>query len=82
MHNEKDEKKVNEGGAVAPADDDEALVCARAIDPFKVVRFFRERGRSYRSIAEIGFWFHDAPDRPVTGLQLRRWYEIETKCRR
>jgi hypothetical protein len=25
MHNEKDEKKVDEGAAVAPADDDEAL---------------------------------------------------------
>jgi hypothetical protein len=57
-------------------------MAGRDADPFKVVRCFREHGHSYRSIVEIGFWFHDAPDRPFTGPQLRGWYETETKCRR
>jgi hypothetical protein len=51
-------------------------------DPLKLVRLLRDWGHSYPSIATIGFWFDDAPDRPLTGPQLQCWYETEIKHRR
>ena len=79
-----DEKKVEGVADVGPTDDDKALISAIApsLGPFEVVRFFRECGDSYRWIAKTGFWFRDAPNKPLTGPQLRRWYETETKCRK
>jgi hypothetical protein len=74
-----DEKKIETGAAVAPAHADQPTTYTMRIDPIGLIAWLRSRGRSFDQIAADCQCTLDG--KPVSGAQLRRWYDAQIKQR-
>jgi hypothetical protein len=63
---------------------EEKRISAPRTDPYDVVHFLRRQGHTFASISrDVPIWIENDREKiPLTGLELKEWYEKEAARRR